>query len=61
MLRTNDQKESATRMELTLFKFILNNTCLYVCFIQNNQCHDINDFYTYVKKFLQNPVQEKCM
>ena len=39
----------------------LNKTCLYVCFIQNNQCKDINDFYQYVKKFLQNSVQEKCM
>jgi len=61
LLRTNDQKESAAHIELTLFKLNLKKTCLYVCYIQNNQCNDINDFYTYVKKFLQNSVQEKCM
>jgi putative transposon-encoded protein len=61
LLRTNDQKESASHIELTLFKLNLNKTYIYICYIQNNKCNDIDDFYTYVKKFLQNSVQEKCL
>ena len=61
VLKTNDDRGSNVDLELTLFKFYFQNSWLFICFVQNNSCKDIKDFYNYVKTFLKHSVQENCM